>query len=88
MELEYPMFEEIINHKSAKIIYVITHSRQFLRQKVKEKIFNRINSGIEGITKNKPIYNEIGKLKADENNVVFSNIITCIKSLSIPWFII
>ena len=73
MELEYPMLEEIIKHKSAKIIYVITHSRQTLKQKVKEKIFNRINSGIQGITQNKPIFNKIGKLKANENNVVFVN---------------
>ena len=38
MKLEYPMLEEIIKHKSAKIIYVITHSRQPLKQKVKEII--------------------------------------------------
>ena len=57
----------------SRLVYVITHSRQTIRQRVKEKIFNRINSGIEGITKNKPIFNKIGKLKADEDNVVFVN---------------
>ena len=36
-------------------------------------IYSRINSGIQGITQNKPIFNKIGKLKADENNVVFVN---------------
>jgi hypothetical protein len=26
MELEYPILEEITKHKSAKVIYVMTHS--------------------------------------------------------------
>ena len=73
MKLEYPMLEEIIKHKSAKIIYVITHSRQPLKQKVKEIIYSRINSGIQGIIQNKPIFNKRGNLIANENNVVFVN---------------
>ena len=73
MELEYPMIEEILKHKNSKIIYVITHSKKDIKQKIKNKIFDRINSGIQGITKNKQISNEIEMFKANENNVVFVN---------------
>lgn len=73
MELEYPIIEEIIKHKSSKLIYVITHSKLNPDSNSKKRIINRINSGLYGITKNKPIKNEIGMLKADYNNVVFVN---------------
>ena len=71
MELEYPIIEEITKHKSSKLIYVITHSKKNIKQKTKAKVFDRINSGIQGITKNKPISTEM--FKATENNVVFVN---------------
>ena len=71
MELEYPIIEEITKHKSSKLIYVITHSKKNIKQKTKTKVFDRINSGIQGITENKPISTE--KFKATENNVVFVN---------------
>ena len=73
MELEYPMIEEILKHKTSKIIYVITHSKKDIKPKIKNKVFERINSGIQGITKNKKISNEIEMFKANENNVVFVN---------------
>ena len=72
MELEYPILEEISNHKSAQIIYVITHSKS-KNPKTKQKIFDRINSGIQGITRNKPLFNKIKIFEATENNVVFVN---------------
>ena len=72
MELEYPILEEITNHKSAKVIYVITHSTS-KNPKNKKKIFDRINSGIQGVTRNKPIFNKIKMFEATENNVIFVN---------------
>jgi len=72
-KLEYPMVEEIIKHESAKIIYVITHSSPNIQKKIKQKIYDRINSGIQGITKDTQIQNKIEKFNASENNVVFVN---------------
>ena len=73
MELEYPILEEISNHESAQIIYVITHSKS-KNPKTKQKIFERINSGIQGVMRNKPLFNKIKKMfEAKENNVVFVN---------------
>ena len=71
-ELEYPMFEEITNHKSSRLIYVITHSKKNLKEKNKKLIFEKINSGLWG-TKKERILNNKGMLKANENNVVFVN---------------
>ena len=71
MKLEYPIVEEITKHKSSKLIYVITHSKKEIKQKTKSKIFDRINSGIQGITKDKQI--SIEMFKATEKNVVFVN---------------
>jgi GTP-binding protein EngB required for normal cell division len=72
-KLEYPIFEEIIEHESSKIIYVITHSSPNIQAKIKKKVYDRINSGIQGITKDTQIENKIEKYKASENNVVFVN---------------
>ena len=69
-KLELPIFEEIIEHESSKIIYVITHSSPNMQAKIKKKVYDRINSGIQGITQ---IDNIIDKFKASENNVVFVN---------------
>jgi len=41
--------------------------------KIKEKIFERINSGIRGITQKTPISNKIQKFIANDNNVAFVN---------------
>ena len=70
MKLEYPIIEEITKHKTSKIIYVITHSKSNINGKIKDKILERINSGIKGITK---ISEQIEKFKANDNNVVFVN---------------
>ena len=70
MKLEYPIIEEITKHKTSKIIYVITHSKSNITGKIKDKILERINSGIKGITK---ISEQIEKFKANDNNVVFVN---------------
>ena len=72
MELEYPILEEITQHESAQIIYVMTHSKS-KNPKSKNKIFDKINSGIQGVMRNKPIKNNIEKFKATERNVVFVN---------------
>ena len=72
-KLEYPIFEEIIEHESSKIIYVITHSSPNIQAKIKKKVYDRINSGIQGIIKDTHIENKIEKFKASENNVVFVN---------------
>ena len=74
MELEYPIIEEIINQgKNSKLIYVITHSKLNPDSRTKNRIIDRINSGIYGITRDKPIKNNIGLFKADNNNIVFVN---------------
>ena len=73
MKIEYPIIEEITKHKTSKIIYVITHSRSNMTGKIKKKIFDRINSGIQGITKNTQISDKIGMFKANDENVVFVN---------------
>ena len=75
MELEYPIIEEIIKQSKdkSKLIYVITHSKLNPDSREKKRIIDRINTGIYGITKNKPIKNKINLFKADNNNVVFVN---------------
>jgi len=73
MELEYPMIEEIVKHESTSLIYVITHSIPNLKEKSKKKFYDRINSGIQGITKDKLSYDKIKMFEADESNVVFVN---------------
>ena len=72
-DLEYPMIEEILKHESTKIIYVITNSSPNIKDKKKKEVYDRINSGIQGITKNKPIEGEIQMFKAHKDNVVFVN---------------
>ena len=72
MDLEYPILEEISYHESAQIIYVITHSKSE-NPKTKQKIFDRINSGIQGITRNRPLFKKIKMFEATEKNVVFVN---------------
>ena len=72
MELEYPILEEITKHKSAKVIYVMTHSTS-KNPKNKKKVYDRINSGIQGVARNKPIFDKIKMFEATENNVIFVN---------------
>ena len=74
MDIEYPLLEEVIKHKSIKIIYVITHSNPGMNEKIRKKIYNRINTGIEGITLDKSIIKEtLEFFGANQNNVVFVN---------------
>ena len=72
MDLEYAILEEITKHESVQIIYVITKSKS-KNPKTKNKIFDKINSGIQGLTRNNPIYKNIEKFRATEKNVVFCN---------------
>ena len=72
-ELEYPIIEEITKHESSKIIYVITRSKPNLNEKNRKQFYEKINTGLQGVTKNKPIQDKIGKFKANENNVIFLN---------------
>ena len=74
MDIEYPLLEEVIKHKSIKIIYVITHSNPGMNEKIRKKIYNRINTGIEGITLDKSILKEtIEFFEANQKNAVFVN---------------
>ena len=74
MELEYPILEEISKHESAQVIYVMTHSKsKNPNPKVKKTIFDRINSGFQGVTRNTSIFNKKNMFEATENNVVFVN---------------
>ena len=74
---EIPIIEEIVNHKSSKIIYVITHSNPNASNKQKKKCIIQINEGIQNKTKNNSkVFQETqegGMLKASEENVVFVN---------------
>ena len=72
-DLEYPMIEEILKHESTKIIYVITNSSPNIKDKKKKEVYDRINSGIQGITKNKLKEGKIQMFKAHKDNVVFVN---------------
>ena len=71
--IEIPMFEEIIQHKSSDLIYVITHSRAGLDEDDKLDFIIRLNKGIIEKTKNSSLYNDIEKIKATKNNIVFVN---------------
>lgn len=71
-KIEYPILEEISNHESSKIIYVMTHSKS-KNPKKKKEIFEQINSGFQGITRNKPLFDKKKMFEATENNVVFVN---------------
>ena len=53
MEFEYLMLDEILDNKSSKIIYVITHSNPDLTGEMKNIIKEKINSGIAEFIKNK-----------------------------------
>lgn len=70
-ELEYPIIKEISLYKSTKILYLITHSPKNLEESDKIKVFDRINTGIQEITKNKIISDKIKMFKATKNNAVF-----------------
>ena len=57
MKLEFPMLEEILKHKSSKLIYVITHSPPNLNERKKNKIIDKINSGLKEIFENNELNN-------------------------------
>ena len=73
MELEYPILEEISKNENSKLIYVITKSKPNMNIRRKKIFYDKINSGFQGITKNKPLQKKYNFFKADENNVVFVN---------------
>jgi hypothetical protein len=73
MELEYPILEEISKNENSKLIYVITKSKPNMNIKRKKLVYDKINSGFQGLTKNKPLQKEFNFFKANENNVVFVN---------------
>ena len=73
MELEYPILEEISKNINSKLIYVITKCKPNLNIKRKKLVYDKINSGFQGITKNKPLQEKFNFFKANENNVVFVN---------------
>ena len=72
MELEYPTLEEISKQESSKLLYAITYSKP-KNQKNKNKIYDRINSGIQGVTKNKSLFEKRKMFEATENNIVIMN---------------
>ena len=74
--LELPILEEVCNHKTSKIIYVITHSNPNMDDQDKEDKIDNINEGLQNITINSKIHNETidkGMLVASVDNVVFVN---------------
>ena len=72
--MELPILEELCNHTSTKIIYVITHSNPNMDELDKEEKINSINEGLQNLTKDSSIFNEAQKmLKANADNVVFVN---------------
>ena len=73
-ELEFPIIEELSKNESSKIIYVITRSKKNIKLKQKNSIFQKINSGIQEVLKNKNLKDKFDFFKADENNVVFVNL--------------
>ena len=73
-ELEFPIIEELSKNESAKIIYVITRCRKNIKLNKKKTIFQKINSGIQGILNNNNLKDKFDYFKADENNVVFVNL--------------
>jgi len=77
-KFELPMIEEIIKHKSSKIIYVITHYQkkedddEKEEKELKNDFINRINSGIQEISQkssNKEIINKY--MLASLDNTIF-----------------
>ena len=71
MKLEIPMLEEILKHKSSKLIYIITHSPSNLNDKKKDKVINRINSGLKGIFGNTELKNDKMENKIFNNSLDF-----------------
>ena len=80
-KLEYLILDEILEHKSSKIIYVITHSSPNITDRNKKNIIEKINSGIEICLEQKEQNSEILEnnknkyelLYASLDNVVFVN---------------
>ena len=65
MKLEFPMLREILKHKSSKVIYVITHSYPNINEKKKNKVIERINSGIRDIFNTKDLNKTIEEIELD-----------------------
>ena len=73
--LELPILEEVCNHKTSKIIYVITHSNPNMDDQDKEDKIDNINEGLQNITINSKIHNE--KLIKE-----------CLWQVQIMWFLL
>jgi len=72
MNLEYQIIQEVIKHKTSKIIYVITHSKQNLNDNDKKRKIRNINKGMANLIERNHI-NDNGMFKATDNNVIFVN---------------
>ena len=76
-ELELPILQEIIKHKTSKVIYVITHCMQNINLNQKTRKIKHIHEGIQGISKNcEDVFKETlenGMLYPSINNVAFVN---------------
>ena len=75
-KFELPMIEEIIKHKSSKIIYVITHYQEQddeeEEKELKVDFINRINTGIQSISKDSKNNEIINKyMFASLENTIF-----------------
>ena len=76
-KLEVPILEEILKHKSSKLIYVITHSNS--KGDNRNKIYERINSGLKGLfnidenEENEENEEKYNKFMSTEDNTVFVN---------------
>ena len=73
--LELPILEEVCNHKTTKVIYVITHSNPNMDEQDKEDKIDNINEGLQNITINSKIHNE--KLIKE-----------CLWQVQIMWFLL
>ena len=69
MNLEYQIIQEIIKHRTSKIIYVITHSKPNINDNDKKRKIRNINKGIANlIDKNK--INDNGMFKAIKQLII------------------
>lgn len=76
IDFEYPIIEEILNHKSAKIIYIMTHSNPNMTQRDEDKKIRNLNIGLEKVIEKKAKENDIrksGMFRATKDNVIFVN---------------
>ena len=76
LDFEYPIIEEILNHESAKIIYIMTHSNPNMTKKEEENKIRNLNRGLEKIIEKKAKEDDIrksGMFRVTKDNVIFVN---------------